>query len=263
MDVKKILKKYNLKPKEHKDQFFIRDEDTQKKVVEFADLEEDDNVLEIGAGIGNLTEHIAEKCNVAAIEKDGKLSAALEHQNLPGVSILRRDVMSVHLENLDFNKVISNFPYSLSTPLTIKLLNLDWDLAVLIYQKEFAERVCGEVGTMNNSRLSLKVNYHCDSEIVAEIPSEKFYPEPATDSAVVKLEKKEVEPKDSSFWKIVNAAFHHKRKLIKNSLKDSAGFLGFDEEDIKSVEEDIPDKRVYQCEMEDFEEIQELLEGIK
>ncbi len=261
MDVKKVLKKYNIKPKEYRDQIFIYDEDLQREVVGFADLKEEDKVLEIGSGIGNLTEYISRICPVVAIEKDGKLGAVLSHLGIENISLLQRDVMATHLENLEFNKIISNLPYSISTPLTFKLLNLDWELAVLIYQKEFAERLVGEPGTMDNSRMSLKVNYYCDSEIVKKIPSDRFFPEPITDSAVVRLKKKKnVEKKGSRFWKIIKAAFHHKRKLVKNSLKDSAQFLNLDEKDVKEAEERLPDKRVYECTIEDFETIEAALE---
>lgn len=262
MNVKKVLRKYNLEPKEHQDQIFIEDEELQKEVVGFAELKERDTVLEIGAGIGNLTKYIAQTCPVTAIEKDGKLAAVLRHLEIENITVLQRDVMATHLKNLKFNKVVSNLPYSVSTPLTFKLLNLDWNLAVLIYQKEFAERLTGEPGTMNNSRMALKVNYHCDSEIVKTIPSDKFYPEPVTDSAVVKLEKKDVEKKSNRFWKIVKAAFHHKRKLVKNSLEDSAHFLDLDEDKIKNTEDDLPDKRVYECTLQDFEAIKGVLDDL-
>ncbi len=259
MNVRKVLEKYNLKPKGYRDQIFIADEDLQKRVVDFAELRDGDRVLEVGAGVGNLTEHIAEICPVTAIEKDGKLSAVLNHMEMPNISVLHRDVMSVHLKNLSFNKIISNLPYSISTPLTFKFLDLDWELAILVYQKEFASRMVGEPGTMDNSRLALKVQYYCDVEILEEVPSEKFYPEPVTDSAVVKLQKKDVEEKSTGFWKIVKAAFHHKRKLVKNSIEDSAGFLGLEEKNIKDLEESLPDKRVYECGIDDFEKIETVL----
>lgn len=262
MNVKKVLKKYNLKPKEYQDQIFLADEEMQEKVVDYADLEESDTVLEIGAGIGNLTEWIGKKCNVIAVEKDGKLTTVLRHQNIPNISILRRDIMRTRLENLDFNKVISNFPYSLSTPLTFKILRFDWDLAVLIYQKGFAERIVSEPGSTDYSRLSVKINYHCDSELVEEIPPEKFYPKPETDSAVVRLEKRDTEPKDEGFWKAVKALFQHKRKKVKNSVKDSSKFLGLDEDRIKTIEDDLPEKRVYECSLEDFEEIYGVLKEL-
>ncbi len=259
MDVKKVLKKYNLKPDVHRDQIFIVDEDLQKEIVDMADLGKGDKVLEIGPGIGNLTEHIARKCPVTAVEKDGRMSAVLNHLDMSNISVLQRDVMAVHLKNLDFNKIVSNLPFSVSTPLTFKFLDLDWELAVLVYQKEFAKRMVGKPGTMDNSRMSLKVQYHCDAEIVKEIPSEKFYPEPVTDSAVVRLVKKDVEKKTLRFWKIVKAAFHHRRKLVKNSLEDSAHFLGIEKKSVKNLEDRLPDKRVYECTIEDFEYIEEVL----
>lgn len=259
MNVKRVLDKYNLKPKMYQDQIFLADEGLQEKVVGYADLKPSDKVLEIGAGIGNLTEHIPKECEVTAIERDGKMATALKHQNLPNTSVLRRDVMAVHMENLDFDKVISNLPYSLSTPLTFKLLKLDWEVAVLIYQKEYGERIAAEPGSTDFSRLSLKVNYQCETELLEGIPSDKFYPEPETDSAVIRLEKKSVDGKSDRFWKIVKAAFQHKRKKVKNSLKDSAEFLGFEEEQIKETEDELPDKRVYQCSLEDFEKVEQVL----
>lgn len=256
MNVKKVLNKYNLEPKVYQDQIFLADEELQKKVVGYADLNSSDTVLEIGAGIGNLTEHISENCEVIAIEKDGKLASAFEHQNISNTTLLRRDIMGVHLENLSFNKIISNFPYSLSTPLTFKLLRLNWSLAVLIYQKEYAERVVACPGNTNYSRLSLAVNHHCNTELLEEIPSDKFYPEPETDSAVVRLEKKSAEEKSDRFWKIVKAVFQHKRKKVKNSLKDSAKFLGVKEKKLKKIEDKLPKKRVYECGPKDFEKIE-------
>jgi len=98
--------------------------------------------------------------------------------------------------------------------------------------------------------------------LVRVITSDKFHPEPVTDSAVVRLEKKDVEGKDREFWKIVKAAFHHKRKLVKNSLKDSAHFLDLDEEEVKDLEGSLPDKRVYECTIKDFERIQNVLDDL-
>lgn len=262
MNVRKVFRKYNLEPKEYHDQFFISDRDLQERIVGYADLDEDDTVLEIGAGIGNLTEHMVEKCKVIAIEKHGKVSTVLEHQNFPNLSLLKRDAMRVHLENLDFNKVVSNFPFSISTPLTFKLMKLDWNLAVFIYQKAFADRIVAEPGTMDYSRLSLAMNYYCDTEVVEEIPSGEFYPEPETNAAVVRLGKKDVKEKDNRFWKVSKAAFQHKRKKVKNSLKDSSRFLGIEEDEIKEIEGQLPDKRVYQCSFEDFEDIYRILEEL-
>ncbi len=262
MDVKEVLKKYNLEPKKYRDQIFIADEDLQREVVDLAELDREDHVLEIGAGLGNLTKYIAEICPVTAVEKDGRMAAVIRHLDMENISVLHRDIMSTHLGNLNFNKIVSNLPYSVSTPLTFKLLKMDWNLAVLIYQKEFAHRMVSKPGTTENSRMALKVQYYCDAEIVKEIPSNMFYPEPLTDSAIVRLRRKDVEEKSTGFWKIVKAAFHHKRKKVKNSLKDSAQFLGIEKDDIKDLEKKLPDKRVYECSIEDFEEIEALLEQV-
>lgn len=260
MDVRKVLKKYSIKPSRHQDQIFLADEEMQKKVVDCAELNRKDTVLEIGSGVGNLTEHIYGKVEeVVAVEKDPRLAAVLRHQEFPDVGILEKDIMATDIEKIKFNKVVSNLPYSVSTPFTFRLLRQDWDLSVLIYQKEFAERMVAEPGSMDYSRLSVAMNHYTDAELLMEIPSDRFYPEPETDSAVVKLEKKTVEEKDTRFWETVKGAFQHKRKKVKNALKDASRFLGIDEEKIKDIEEKLPDKRVYQCDATDFEEIVDLI----
>jgi 16S rRNA (adenine1518-N6/adenine1519-N6)-dimethyltransferase len=262
MNVQRVLNKYNLEPKEYEDQIFVEDEKLQEEIVDYANLKDSDRVLEIGAGIGNLTQYIAERCEAVAVEKDSKLAAVLRHQELPAVAILERDVMGLRLENLSFNKIIANMPYSISTPLTFKLLRLDWDLAVLIYQKEFAERIVARPGNMDYSRLSVKMNYLCETEFLRKISSDKLYPEPITDSAVVRLKKVRDDDKDEGFWKVVKACFMHKRKKVKNSLKDSATFLDTEEKDVKEIEDKLPDKRVYQCNFQNFEDIYGSLQGL-
>ncbi|MFB6217081.1 MAG: 16S rRNA (adenine(1518)-N(6)/adenine(1519)-N(6))-dimethyltransferase RsmA [Candidatus Aenigmatarchaeota archaeon] len=263
MNVERVLKKYNLSPDEHRDQIFLADEDMQKEFIGYADLERDDTVLEIGAGIGNLTEHIYTQVDeVIAVEKDPRLATVLRHYEFPNVSVVNKDIMRLDLDEMDFNKVVSNLPYSVSTPMTFRLIRNSWETAVLIYQKEFAERMVAGPGGMDYSRLSLAINYYCYSELLTEIPSDNFYPEPETDSAAVRLKKKDVEEKDVEFWKIVKGAFQHKRKKVKNAMKDASQFLGVDEDRIKGVEDSFPDKRVYQCDVEDFEETYTIVERL-
>lgn len=255
MNIHEEIKKYDIQPDKYKDQHFLQNEGWAKRIVFFGDLEEGDRVLEIGSGLGNLTEKIAKKARVLAIERDGELADVLRIKNLDNVEVIEEDVLEIDLDELGFNKIISNLPYSISTPITFKLLEEDWEMAILVYQKEFAERLVAEPGTSEYSRLSLAVNYHCRTQLLDVISSEMYYPSPEVDSAIVRLEKKDVDGKDERFWDIVRAAFQHRNKKLKNALKDSSHVLQLSEEEIKELEERLPKKRAFQCDVSDFDRV--------
>lgn len=259
MDLSKKIKEYNIKPKKYMDQIFLQDNNYLEKLIVAANLNEDDIVLEVGPGLGNITEAIAKRCNVIAIEKDKKFANIIKKLDIPRTEIIENDALDVDYTKIKFNKIIANPPFSISTPLTFKLIELDWELAVLIYQKEFAERMITKPGNSNYSRFSLAVNYYCDVELVDIIPKKSFYPVPETDSAIVKLVKKDVPEKSVLFWKVVKASFQHKRKKLKNSLKDSCHFLGIEEEKINKNIDVIPDKRVTECDISDFEKVMRII----
>ncbi|MFP4045713.1 MAG: 16S rRNA (adenine(1518)-N(6)/adenine(1519)-N(6))-dimethyltransferase RsmA [Candidatus Aenigmatarchaeota archaeon] len=258
MNIHEEMKKYGIRPSKYRDQHFLQDEGWQKRIVFFADLKDEDRVLEIGAGLGNLTEEIARKTRVYAVERDRNLADVLRIKDMENVEVIEEDILEIDLEELDFNKVVSNLPYSISTPITFKLLEEDWETAVLVYQKEFAERMVAEPGSSDYSRLSLAINYYCETQLLDTIPADKYYPKPEVDSAIVRLKKKDVEAKSDRFWKIVKAAFQHRKKKLKNSLKDSSHMLRIEEEEIKDLEDELPDKRTFQCDVRDFEKVEEL-----
>ena len=136
-----------------------------------------------------------------------------------------------------FNKIVSNLPYQISSPITFKFLNHDFDLAVLMYQKEFADRMNGKVGTKEYSRLSAMLYFKAKVDFLTSVSRESFIPSPKVDSAVVKLTPKSEEISDEDFKaysKVVKALFQHRNKKARNALIDSRSQIGFkDKKELK------------------------------
>ncbi|MFB6075813.1 MAG: 16S rRNA (adenine(1518)-N(6)/adenine(1519)-N(6))-dimethyltransferase RsmA [Candidatus Aenigmatarchaeota archaeon] len=259
MNVVDFLRKHNIEPKEYSDQFFLTDEDILKREADYANLNNEDVVLEIGPGIGNLTEKLISKAKkVIVIERDKRFCEMLENRNVSNLKILRGDFLNVDIPR--FDKVVSNIPYGISSPLTLRLLELEWKTAVLTYQKEFAERFISKPGESDYSRLSVLIQYFTDVELLENIPKSKFFPQPDVDSAIVRLKQKRV--KDGGmepFWKFVRECFRHKNKKVKNSLIASKNILDLDEDYLKSKSGDIFEKKVFMCDIDDLEKLFNIL----
>lgn len=261
MNVKKTLEKHGLKPSKYSDQHFLLDEKVLEREVESTKINENDTVLEIGAGIGNLTEKLVKKAKkVIAIEREEQFCKILLEKNFPNLTVIQGDVLRARFPK--FNKIVSNLPYGISSPITFKILEYEWDLAVLTYQKEFAERFVAKPGDSNYSRLSVAVQYYSEPEILKIVPKSKFYPEPEVDSSVVRLRQKRVKTnKNQFFWNLVRACFRHKNKKVKNALLDSIYNLNTSEKEIKSLKEPILEKRVFKCSINDFKMLENLLKN--
>ena len=161
MGARKFLLDNAIAPRKSWDQFFIQNDSVLDKEVELAELNSNDTVLEIGAGFGNLTEKLAEKARVIAIEKDKRFLPYLK--NIKNITAIHGNALKLLEEkSLKFNKIISNIPYSLSKKILLEILKRKWKIAVLIVQKEFAEKFSG------GSKLSLLVHDCCDFRIVEE-----------------------------------------------------------------------------------------------
>jgi 16S rRNA (adenine1518-N6/adenine1519-N6)-dimethyltransferase len=228
-------------------QHFIIDKKILKREVEYAGLCKKDTVLEIGAGDGRLTELLARKAKkVIAIEKDRRLANFLK-QKFEGtnVEVICEDALRIEFPS--FNKIVSNIPFKISSPLTEKLFNYEWQLAILSYQKEFAERLVAKPGEKNYSRITLLVNYFCEVELLEIVPKEKFFPKPKVDATIIRLKRKEVEPLEKEFWEFVKKIFQYKKKLVKNSLEHSKFST--------RLPENLAKKRVFQCSFEELKEI--------
>jgi 16S rRNA (adenine1518-N6/adenine1519-N6)-dimethyltransferase len=232
-------------------QNYLIDKNKRDQIVDFANITTEDVVLEIGTGIGTLTIELAKRAKkVIAIEQDEKiyniLAKRLEDEKIDNVELINDDALKVDFP--PFNKIISNLPYQISSPITFKFLDYDFDLAVLMYQKEFASRMNGKVATKDYSRLSAMLYFKCDVEKLTDVSNESFIPKPQIDSTVVRLTPKENTVTDEDFEiysKFTKALFQHRNKKIKNALIDSRHIIsGIDKKVLKRRLNEIDDEEI-------------------
>lgn len=242
-------------------QAFLVDKHIAHRQIKYALLSDDDTVLEIGPGFGILTQHLAKYTKkVYAIEMDNALADYLE-ETMPGnVEIIRGDACKVDLP--EFDKVVANLPYQISSPITFRLLEHDFDSAILMYQKEFAERMTGHAGESCYSRLSVAMYYKTETELLENVSRKSYYPKPRVDSAIVRVTPMPppFEVEDEKFYfEVVSALFNQRRKNIRNGL--ILGWLELKEKK-EELQECVPylDKRV---ETLTPEQIAEVAKGVK
>ncbi len=248
---KDILSRHGIKLNKNLGQNYLIDKNKRDQIINFGDISKEDVILEIGTGIGTLTIELAKRAKkVIAIEQDKKifeiLAQRLEDEKIDNVELINDDALKVDFP--PFNKIISNLPYQISSPITFKFLNYDFDLGILMYQKEFASRMNGEVGTKNYSRLSAMLYFKCDVETLTDVSNESFIPKPQIDSTVVKLTPKENIISDEDFRtysKFTKALFQHRNKKIKNALIDSRHIISnIDKKVLKKRLNAIDDERL-------------------
>ena len=220
----KILKENDIRLDRRKGQNYLIDSNILNKIVDYADLSTEDTVLEIGAGIGTLTIPLAERAKkVIAVEQDPKIASVLSRR-LQELNILNVEVLVADAVKTDFppfNKVVSNLPYKISSPITFKLLEYDFEFAILMYQLEFAQRMVAKPGESNYSRLSLMLHFCADIKMLFEVSKHAFFPNPKISSAVIKLIPDKKAEIDEFFTKTSRALFQHKKKKVRNALLDS------------------------------------------
>lgn len=268
-ETKLILKKHGIKPNKRLGQNFIIDRDVLLREISYADIKESDKILEIGPGVGTLTKLLARHAGkVYAVEADARMIDILRGRAWKNVKIIKGDFLKVELP--EFDKVVSNIPYSISSPLTFHLLSHDFKMAILTYQKEFAERMVTKPGQRNYSRLSVATYYHANAEILEVLPSEAFYPAPEVESAIVRLTPKKKKPfkvNESLFFDLLRGLFSHKKKTLKKALFFSLlDVFGIGEKErrreiIDSIDEKLPERRVFTLTPEELADICGSLEG--
>jgi 16S rRNA (adenine1518-N6/adenine1519-N6)-dimethyltransferase len=216
-------------PDKRKDQHFLTDDAILKKIVSFADIHPEEDILEIGAGPGNLTKELSKRArHVFSIELDAALVAMLEDKfKNSNVTIIKGNALKVDLPH--FDKVVANLPYSISSDITFRLLEHPFEFGVLMYQREFAQRMVARVGEADYSRLSVHVQHYADVDILMRVPPSAFNPPPEVDSCVVRLTPRPAAYtlKDNSlFMNLVTAAFTQRRKRLGNALVNGAHIMG-------------------------------------
>jgi 16S rRNA (adenine1518-N6/adenine1519-N6)-dimethyltransferase len=199
------------------DRRFMVDEDVLEDIVCFAELKAGDSVLEVGAGSGNLTEKIAQHAKVAAIEKDALLWPALRKrfQGNEKVQLIRGDALKV--EYPSYNKIVSNIPYSISRQLMERFIVEGFDLAVLVVQKEFAEKLFARPMHDNYRMLSVLTQSTCELKHQLDIPASAFKPQPRVSSCAVTLEQTWKPTKE--YITFLNSLFSRKNKKIRNIIE--------------------------------------------
>lgn len=208
-------------------QHFLRNKEILQKIVDVAELLTEDRVVEIGAGLGDLTELLADKVSeLIAIEIDPSLYKILKERfyGKENINIVNVDALKFHYENIGPFKVVANIPYYITKPIIFRLLEAKNLVSMtLTIQKEVAERIVAKPDTKNYSALSVIVQYITEPEIKFYIPPKFFTPPPKVSSAVIKLDKRTapaVEVYDEKvFFRIVKSAFGQRRKMLGNSLK--------------------------------------------
>ncbi len=250
-EIKKLFEEKDLKVLKSLGQNFLIDEKVLSEIIKASELDKNDLVLEIGPGLGTLTEELVKKCGtVVAVEKDKKMAELLKEERKPkatlanvafgfsSLKIINDDILKINLNKLISSrqsplrrdsdgakyKLISNIPYYITSPV-IKLFlenSIQPELIVLLVQKEVAERICAKPGKL--SILALSVQIYGEPEIVSYVDKSAFYPEPKVDSAILKIKniKKEFpEEYYEKLFKLIKIGFSSKRKKLANNL--SAG----------------------------------------
>lgn len=245
--IKEILNHHGFTMTKSLGQNFLIDGNTVRAIVDGAKISEGDRILEIGPGIGTLTEELALRGkSVLAIEKDQRLKPILDETmaDYDNVEILFSDVLKLDIKE-EWEKrfgedpvhIVANLPYYVTTPILGALFDLDLNLKTLtvMVQKEVAERMCANPGKKDYGALSLFIRYHSQPEIIRQVPNSVFIPRPKVDSAVVFMEVKEKDPalEKEKFFRIVKAAFSKRRKTILNALS-TYGF-SMDKQEIRDI----------------------------
>lgn len=239
--VRELLDEYGLAAKKSLGQNFLVDANILKTIIQAAQIEATDLILEIGAGIGALTTALSDRSgHVVAVEADRfflpvlqKVLSGRKNVTLIGEDILRLDLKSV-TAGWNAPKVVANLPYYISTPILFFLLESDveWGNIVLMIQKEVAERVVSPSGIKAYGALSVMIQHYADAEIVAVVPPTVFLPRPKVESAILRLRPKKItqskEVKEL-FGLLVRNAFAHRRKTLYNSIKGIIPALGGEE----------------------------------
>ena len=234
------------------------DESYLHSMASYASLSRKDVVLEIGAGFGVLTRVLSSLCGrVIAVEIDRRLIEILkkEFAGSNSVVIVEGDVLEAIVP--DLNKVVSNPPFHISSPILFWLLGKRLDLAVMTFQKEFAQRLVAKVGSKDYSRLTVETYYRADVELLETVPREAFFPLPDVDACIVRLKPRSAPPfsvkNEMVFHELARTLFTQRNRKVRNAV---AGFLqkrGLE----KSMADKIlfHDKRVRELAPEDFGEI--------
>lgn len=245
-----VLQKYNFNFQKKFGQNFLIDTHVLEKIIAEAQITKEDCVVEIGPGIGTMTQYLAESAgHVVAVEIDKALIPILEDtlSAYDNVEVINEDILKVDLQKLVEEKnggrpvkVVANLPYYITTPIVMGLFESRMPLhsITIMVQKEVAERMQAGPGTKDYGALSLAVQYYAQAEVVANVPPNCFIPRPNVGSAVIRLTRYEKPPvlaeDEKLMFAIIRASFNQRRKMLTNGLSNAPG-LSADKEKVRSA----------------------------
>lgn len=229
---KNILNRYKIRPSKGLGQNFLIDKAALRKIISAAEIEQNDIILEIGPGLGILTQELASRTKkVIAVEKDPKMVEILKEtlKDCKNVEIINADILKIENCKLIRNwklkignyKVVANLPYYITSPVIRKFLESKNHpkLMVLMIQKEVAQRICDKPPHM--SLLAVSVQFYAKPEIISYISKKSFWPQPKVDSAIIKISQTHISLPQTNinlFFKIVKTGFSQPRKQLANNL---------------------------------------------
>ena len=244
-EVRRLLREYGLRPKKRLGQSFLVDGNILDKIIAAAEIEASDCVLEIGPGLGTLTTAAAERAEgVVCVEADRDLIPILRRttSGSANVEIVHSDFLSLDLSAFLHERfagrkcvVLGNLPYYITSPIVSTIIESRQSVAraVLMVQKEVADRLAASPGSGEYGSFGVYVNYYCVLEVIGRAPRSVFLPPPGVDSAIIRLTPRESPPvrtkDEATFFAVVRAAFQQRRKTLANALAGAKG-LGLDKE---------------------------------
>ena len=272
-----VLQKYHFVFQKRFGQNFLIDEHVLEKIIESSGITKDDFILEIGPGIGTMTQYLAEAAReVAAVEIDSSLTTNLKDtlKDWDTVSVLNNDILKTDIKKIADEKnggkpvkVVANLPYYITTPIIMGLFekNVPVDSITVMVQKEVADRMQVGPGTKDYGALSLAVQYYAKPEIVANVPPNCFIPRPNVGSAVIRLTRYEEPPvkvkDEKKMFSLIRASFNQRRKTLVNGL-GNAGLPGITKESASAALEQMglsPTVRGEALTLEQFAQLSDLI----
>ncbi len=222
-EVQSLLSKYSIRPSKDRGQSFLTSPVIAQEIVDAADLSRQDTVLEIGGGLGILSQLLAVSANhLYVIEIENGLVEVLSDRlkDYPNVTLIHGDALRVDLPVV--TKVVANLPYSAASEITFRLLReCDFELAILMYQKEFAQRLLAIPDSSNYSRLSIDFQYLGTATHIMDVKASQFYPRPQVDSTILAIRRREegsfAQDEDIFFW-MVHGIYSYPNKQLKKAL---------------------------------------------
>ncbi len=224
----RLLKRYSIRPRKRLGQNFLVDPYLAEEILKIAKISNQDEVLEIGAGLGTLTRSLAERAvHVQAVEIDLALLNVLrtELKDLSNLRIIDADILEIQMPRVEM--IVSNVPYCISSPLLLKILkSATWRRAVLTLQQDFAARLIAEPGSREYGRLTLATFYYSEVKLHSKYSPKSFFPPPEVSSQIVELNRR-IKPaihtdRPEVFWKLSRVLFTQRNRLLTKALKTLA-----------------------------------------